>query len=179
MVIGSGATAVTLAPALARADAPGNNASALSQLRRCLAVRQVATLARPFTAPARGVSAFLRRIRIHPWTASFWEYCRRRPAQATELLRGAVAERFGWPVVEQHFTPRYRPWDQRLCVAPDGDLFSAIEAGTVTVVTDQIDHFLSDGSATVTFWPEVAGRCHRQRDGTRASTRRRHRSASR
>jgi monooxygenase len=48
-------------------------------------------------------------------------------------------------VVEQHFTPRYRPWDQRLCVAPDGDLFSAIEAGTVTVVTDQIDRFLSDG----------------------------------
>jgi len=48
-------------------------------------------------------------------------------------------------VVEQHFTPRYRPWDQRLCIAPDGDLFSAIGAGTVTVVTDQIDHFLSHG----------------------------------
>ena len=69
----------------------------------------------------------------------FWEYCRRRPAQATELLRGAVAKQIGWPMVEQHFTPRYRPWDQRLCVAPDGDLFSAIGAGTVTVATDQID----------------------------------------
>ena len=48
-------------------------------------------------------------------------------------------------MVKQHFTPLYRPWDQRLCVAPDGDLFSAIGSGTVTVVTDQIDRFLSDG----------------------------------
>ena len=87
----------------------------------------------------------LRRLESILGQQIFWEYCRRRPAQAAELLRETVAKQIGWPVVEQHFTPRYRPWDQRLCVAPDGDLFSAIEAGTVTVVTDQIDRFLSDG----------------------------------
>ena len=75
----------------------------------------------------------------------FWEYCRRKPERAAELLRGRIARRVGWPLVEQHFTPRYRPWDQRLCVAPDGDLFRAVAAGTVTVVTDQIDRLLPGG----------------------------------
>ena len=74
----------------------------------------------------------------------FWEYCRRRPAQATRLLLGAVAKQIGWPIVG-NTSPLYRPWDQHLCVAPDGDLFSAIGSGTVTVVTDQVDRFLSDG----------------------------------
>jgi cation diffusion facilitator CzcD-associated flavoprotein CzcO len=87
----------------------------------------------------------LRRLHSILGQQIFWEYCKRRPARATELLRGAVAKQIGWPLVEQHFTPRYRPWDQRLCIAPDGDLFSEIRAGTVTVVTDQIDRFLSDG----------------------------------
>jgi cation diffusion facilitator CzcD-associated flavoprotein CzcO len=44
-----------------------------------------------------------------------------------------------------HFTPRYKPWDQRLCLVPDGDLFAAIRAGRAAVVTDTIDRFVADG----------------------------------
>jgi monooxygenase len=47
--------------------------------------------------------------------------------------------------VEEHFTPRYKPWDQRLCVAPDGDLFRAVKAGTITMVTDEIDRLTASG----------------------------------
>ena len=47
--------------------------------------------------------------------------------------------------VEKHFTPSYNPWDQRLCLIPDGDLFERIRAGKVSVVTDQIDGFTKSG----------------------------------
>ena len=40
--------------------------------------------------------------------------------------------------IDTHFTPRYEPWDQRLCLAPDGDLFRAIRAGRASVVTDEV-----------------------------------------
>jgi len=143
VVIGSGATAVTLAPALARAGAR------VTMLQR--SPSYIAALPSVGLHPWIGrllperVAYRLRRLDSILGQQIFWEYCRRRPARATELLRGAVAKKVGWPVVEQHFTPRYRPWDQRLCIAPDGDLFSAIGMGTVTVVTDKIDRFLSDG----------------------------------
>jgi monooxygenase len=143
VVIGSGATAVTLAPALARA---GAHVTMLQRSASYIAALPSVGL-RPWlgrSLPQRAAYR-LRRLDSILGQQILWEYCRRRPAQATELLRGAVAKQIGWPVVEQHFTPRYRPWDQRLCVAPDGDLFSAIKAGTITVVTDQIDRFLSDG----------------------------------
>jgi monooxygenase len=143
VVIGSGATAVTLAPALARA---GAQVTMLQRSPSYIAALPSVRL-RPWLGrllPQRAAYR-LRRLESILGQQIFWEYCRRRPAQAAELLRETVAKQIGWPVVEQHFTPRYRPWDQRLCVAPDGDLFSAIEAGTVTVVTDQIDRFLSDG----------------------------------
>jgi monooxygenase len=143
VVIGSGATAVTLAPALARAGAR------VTMLQR--SPSYIAAFPSVGSRPGLGrllpqrAAYRLRRLDSILGQQIFWEYCRRRPARATQLLRGAVAKQLGWPVVEQHFTPRYRPWDQRLCVAPDGDLFSAIGAGTVTVVTDQIDRFESDG----------------------------------
>jgi monooxygenase len=143
VVIGSGATSVTLAPALARA---GAQVTLLQRSPSYIAALPSVGL-RPWLGrllPQRAAYR-LRRLDAILGQQIFWEYCRRRPARATELLRGAVAKQIGWPMVEQHFTPLYRPWDQRLCVAPDGDLFSAIGSGTVTVVTDQIDRFLSDG----------------------------------
>ena len=47
--------------------------------------------------------------------------------------------------VEKHFTPRYNPWDQRMCLVPDGDLFTAIRKGRASVVTDQIETFTEKG----------------------------------
>jgi monooxygenase len=143
VVIGSGATAVTLAPALARAGARVTMLQrSPSYIAALPSVGLRPWLGRSLPQPA---AYRLRRLDYILGQQIFWEYCRRRPARATELLRGAVAKQIGWPMVEQHFTPHYRPWDQRLCVAPDGDLFSAIRAGTVTVATDQIDRFLPDG----------------------------------
>ena len=143
VVIGSGATAVTLAPALARA---GAQVTMLQRSPSYIAALPSVGL-RPWLGRLLPQRTAYRLRRLHSILRQqiFFEYCRRRPARATELLREATAKQIGWPMVEQHFTPRYRPWDQRLCVAPDGDLFSAIGAGTVTVVTDRIDRFLSDG----------------------------------
>ena len=47
--------------------------------------------------------------------------------------------------VETHFSPRYNPWDQRLCLVPDADLFAAIKDGNVSIVTDEIDTFTENG----------------------------------
>ena len=65
---------------------------------------------------------------------------KKRPAQG----RRARSCRPGYDV-DTHFKPRYNPWDQRLCLVPDGDLFEAISAGRASVVTDQIDTFTENG----------------------------------
>ena len=71
---------------------------------------------------------------------------KRRPALVKRILRRQLERQLpaGYDI-DTHFTPRYNPWDQRLCVVPDGDLFKAISAGTVSVVTDQIDTFTEKG----------------------------------
>ncbi len=143
VVIGSGATAVTLAPALARAGARVTMLQRSPSYIVSLPSVPRATWRDRWLPPQ--AASRLRRISSILEQQMFWEYCRRKPERAAELLRGRIARRVGWPVVEQHFTPRYRPWDQRLCVAPDGDLFRAVAAGTVTIVTDQIDRLLPGG----------------------------------
>jgi monooxygenase len=144
---------VTLAPALARA---GARVTMLQRSPSYIAASPSVGL-RPWLGRLLPQRAAYRLRRLHSILGQqiFWAYCRRWPARATELLRGAVAKQIGWPVVEQHFTPRYRPWDQRLCVAPNGDVSSAIVAGTVTVVTDQIDRLLSDGIRLEALTPGV------------------------
>jgi monooxygenase len=75
----------------------------------------------------------------------FYTFCRRFPAAATRMLQAAAAKRVGEATVRKHFTPQYRPWDQRLCIAVDGDLFRAIREGRAAVATDDIDRFVPDG----------------------------------
>ena len=53
--------------------------------------------------------------------------------------------------IEKHFTPKYKPWDQRLCFVPNGDMFEAINSGKAEVVTDTIDKFTKDGNITIKF----------------------------
>ncbi len=142
-MIGSGATAVTLAPALARAGAR------VTMLQRSPSyVTSLPSIARRTRTdrwlPPR-TAYRVRRLRSIVGQQWFFEYSRRRPDRAADFLRGLAARKVGWPMVEEHFTPSYWPWDQRLCVAPDGDLFRAIKAGTVTMVTQQIDRFTAEG----------------------------------
>ena len=73
---------------------------------------------------------------------------RAEPEKMKKVLVGMVRKALGPKYdVEKHFTPKYNPWDQRMCLIPNGDLFNSIKAGDTTVVTDQIDHFTTDGIA--------------------------------
>src|SRR5262249_28369104 len=76
----------------------------------------------------------------------FYQVCRRAPDYAKRMLRKRVAAELPPDFdIDKHFTPNYDPWDQRLCLVPNADLFNAIKAGTVSIVTDQIDKFTQTG----------------------------------
>jgi cation diffusion facilitator CzcD-associated flavoprotein CzcO len=76
----------------------------------------------------------------------FYQRTRTEPDKVKEELIGLVRAQLGSDFdVETHFTPRYNPWDQRLCLVPNGDLFDAINAGKAAVVTDHIDGFTEHG----------------------------------
>jgi cation diffusion facilitator CzcD-associated flavoprotein CzcO len=75
-----------------------------------------------------------------------WIFSRRRPQAMRRLIRAMAKRRLppGFDI-DTHFNPRYDPWDERMCIIPDNDLFAAISSGRVTVVTDHIDTFTEDG----------------------------------
>ncbi|MEP1472973.1 MAG: NAD(P)/FAD-dependent oxidoreductase [Halieaceae bacterium] len=145
VVIGSGATAVTLIPAMAEA------------------VESIVMLQRSPTyiasRPARDKFAnFLRKVLPENWAYAFtrwknvmwqnWFYkmTRTKPEKMKERLLNQVREELGPDYdVDKHFTPSYNPWDQRLCLVPDNDLFEAIRSNKASVVTDEIEQFTEDG----------------------------------
>ncbi len=145
VVIGSGATAVTLVPAMSATAAhvtmlqrsptyivtrPGEDAIA-HKLRRVLP-EHLAYRATRWKNVLLGMFLF--------------QLARRRPAKVKERIVGMAAAQLapGFDV-GTHFTPRYNPWDQRVCLVPDGDLFREIRDGRASVVTDQIERFTADG----------------------------------
>jgi monooxygenase len=145
VVIGSGATAITLIPSLAR------EAGHVTMLQR--SPTYVAAL--PGSSPLPGLlrralpkryADAATRWALAVGTQAFFHFSRRRPDVVKRMLRKG-AERHLPPGydIDTHFTPRYDPWDQRLCVAPDGDLFAAIREGRASVVTDTIDRFTESG----------------------------------
>jgi monooxygenase len=145
VVIGSGATAVTLVPELAK------RAAHVTMLQRSPTY--------VVSAPERDRLADWMRERIPPGSAyaitrwknvllfmAFYAYCRRFPERAKKLLVGQVRRQVRGKVdVGTHFTPSYKPWDQRVCLVPDGDLFEAIGEGRASVVTDHIETFTETG----------------------------------
>ncbi|MEU1688513.1 NAD(P)/FAD-dependent oxidoreductase [Micromonospora sp. NPDC005707] len=145
VVIGSGATAVTLVPAMAE------RAGHVTMLQRSptyvisLPSRDpVADAARRWL-PAKAAYAVTRWKNVALGVANF-QLSRRAPGLVKRFLRRAARGKL--PVgydLDRHFSPRYNPWDQRLCVVPDGDLFAALRAGTASVVTDTIDTFTERG----------------------------------
>ena len=144
-VIGSGATAMTLVPAMAA------KAAHVTLLQRS----PTYVVARP--ASDRIANALNRRLpatlaySITRWKnvllgMLFFRLARRRPQGTTRMILAGVQKALGPDYdVQTHFTPRYKPWDQRLCLVPDGDLFTAIHSGRASVVTDQIDTFTETG----------------------------------
>ena len=145
VVVGSGATAVTLVPALAE------QAAHVTMLQRSptyiLSLPGVDTVAarlRERLSPARAY-ALTRWKNVLVTTASY-QLARRRPELMKRLIRKGVTRQLpeGYDV-DRHFKPAYDPWDQRLCLVPDGDLFRSIRRGGVDVVTDHIDTFTPTG----------------------------------
>jgi monooxygenase len=145
VVIGSGATAVTLVPALARSAAhvtmlqrsPTYIASLPQRSPVAQVFRRVLPKQKAGTA-AKWAHALM--------TQSFYAVSRRYPHHVKRFLRkGLERELPAGYDIDTHFTPRYNPWDQRFCAVPDGDLFKAIRDGGVSVVTDTIERFTRTG----------------------------------
>jgi cation diffusion facilitator CzcD-associated flavoprotein CzcO len=145
VVIGSGATAVTLVPAMADSAAkvtmlqrsPGYIFSLPQSDRINDALRRY--------LPKR-LAYHLIRWRNILFGVVFFALCKRNPTGIKRWLIKQVEAAMGPDFdVAKHFTPAYNPWDQRLCLVPDGDLFKAVSSGKAAVVTDQIDSFTPGG----------------------------------
>ncbi len=145
VVIGSGATAVTLVTALAE------QAAHVTMLQRS----PTYIVARPSVdaiahwmrqrLPAR-VADVTTRWKSVLLGMYFYNLARRRPDATKNAILQMARQQLGPDYdVEKHFAPRYNPWDQRLCLIPDADLFAAMKAGKASVVTDQIEAFDEDG----------------------------------
>ena len=145
VVIGSGATAVTIVPEMAK------TAASVTMLQRS----PTYVVSRPaedrfanwLRAKLPGKLAYdIVRWRNVLLGMFFFNRARKRPERMKERLIGMVREELGPDYdVETHFTPRYNPWDQRLCLVPDGDLFAALREGRASVVTGKIDRFVPEG----------------------------------
>lgn len=145
VVIGSGATAVTLVPALADEGAahvtmlqrsptyvlplPGKDAVG-NGLRRVL--------------PARAAHRAIRAKNVVQ-NVGLYEISQRFPGAVRKGIARLNARFVGSEAVREHFTPTYGPWDQRMCVVPDGDFFAAIREGSASVVTDTVEEFTRTG----------------------------------
>ena len=145
VVIGSGATAVTLVPSMVERAA---HVTMLQRSPTYVVARPVVDKAADWLRrhlPA-GLAYALVRWRNVLLGMYFYQLCKRQPARVTQLILGGVRKALGPDYdVRRHFTPRYKPWDQRLCLVPDGDLFTAIRSGRASVVTDEIATFTPGG----------------------------------
>jgi cation diffusion facilitator CzcD-associated flavoprotein CzcO len=145
VVIGSGATAVTLVPSLARQAAHVTMLQrSPSYIASLPAEDPVANLIRRLL-PARLSGSIVRWFKALT-TQAFYRVSQSRPELVKRMLRKMLQRQLpaGYDI-ETHFSPRYNPWDQRFCLVPDGDLFEAIKAGEASVVTDHVETFTDDG----------------------------------
>lgn len=145
VVIGSGATAVTLVPSMAEKAAhvtmlqrspsyvmsvPGDDV--VSEWMKKLLGRKIGST----------LTRWKNVLRL----MLFFQYARRLPESARKFIMKEVRQSIGDVVdVDTHFNPSYDPWDQRLCFVPDDDLFDVLRSGDATIVTDHIDHFTPSG----------------------------------
>lgn len=144
LVIGSGATAVTLVPAMAE------NAAHVTMLQRSPTYI--------VSRPARDrVANFLRKVlpakaayALTRWKnvllqMFFFTLSRKSPSTMKRMIAKGVRNEVGDEMLDKHFRPKYNPWDQRLCLVPDSDLFASIREGKASVVTGEIESFTESG----------------------------------
>jgi cation diffusion facilitator CzcD-associated flavoprotein CzcO len=145
VVIGSGATAVTLVPELAKAAA---HVTMLQRSPTYIVSRpaedKIANWLRAHLPEkvAYGISRWKNVL----LGMTFYGMSKRAPSYVRRLITDEIRRQLGPTYdVEKHFSPRYNPWDQRVCLVPDGDLFDAIKSGRASIVTDHIETFTEHG----------------------------------
>ena len=145
VVIGSGATAVTLVPEMAK------TAAHVTMLQRSPTYVVARPAQDPLAARLRARLPAKLAYQLIRWRnvlmgMLFYNTARRKPQETKARILGMVRQHLGPDYdVDTHFTPRYNPWDQRMCLVPDGDLFDSIRGGRVSVVTDHIEAFTPTG----------------------------------
>ncbi|WP_213959504.1 NAD(P)/FAD-dependent oxidoreductase [Variovorax sp. dw_954] len=145
VVIGSGATAVTLVPALAA------KAAHVTMLQRSPTWMVSRPSVDPINTKLRERLPLKMALKLTRWKNVLmgmyvFRLCRKSPQRMRQLLLGGVRQALGPKAdIATHFTPRYNPWEQRLCLVPDGDFFKALNNGSASVVTDQIASFTESG----------------------------------
>ncbi len=145
VIVGSGATAVTLAPAMAE------SAAHVTMLQRSPTyvvsrptIDSIAAWAqRRLPGPIAGALVRWKNVLFGMF---FFALSRKRPERVKKMILDGIRQHLGPEYdVATHFTPAYKPWDQRMCLVPDADLFTAIREGKVSIVTDQIESFTETG----------------------------------
>ena len=144
VVIGSGATAITIVPEMAK------TAKLVTMLQR--------TPTYIISLPSKdAISQFLKKVMPEKWAYSitrwknilvglaFYNACRKWPASMKNLILKGVKRELGNAAEMKHFVPSYNPWDQRVCIVPDSDFFRAIKKKKVEVITDNIQKFTPAG----------------------------------
>lgn len=148
VVIGSGATAATLVPAMAQGGAGHVTMLQRSPTYYLLAPRvdKMLKLLNRFMSPQKAYDVV--RWKNILLATFFYDICKKYPAFMKKLLIGQVRKALPKNYdVEKHFSPRYGPWDQRVCLIPSGDLFKAIRNGSCSMATDHIHGFDETGIA--------------------------------
>ncbi|MFV0575437.1 MAG: flavin-containing monooxygenase [Vibrio sp.] len=144
VVIGSGATAITLLPSMAE------TASHVTMLQRSPSYimsvpgTDKMSILLNHVLPKKWVFNIARKRNIFLQRGMYLS-CRKWPNMMRKFLLSHVRKQVGENVDMKHFTPHYNPWEQRLCAAPDGDFFKAIRSGKADVVTDHIANFTENG----------------------------------
>ena len=143
-VIGSGATAMTLVPAMT------DEAEKVTMVQRTPTWVVSAPSEDPFANAMRkilpkGLAYEVTRQKNRRFTEMVYNRSRTKPEQIRERLTKELAKHLSQEQIDAHFTPSYNPWDQRLCLVPDADLFEALNAGKADIVTDTIERFTETG----------------------------------
>ena len=149
LVIGSGATAATVVPAMA------GTAAHVTMLQRSPSywfpsptVHELATMLAPLDLPDEWTHEILRRqyVTQYDWLAQVsWENPQEAHAFLLDTIRPLLPADWTDADVEKHFVPHYRPWQQRIAIVPDGDFFAALGDGSASIVTDTISEFAEKG----------------------------------
>lgn len=144
VVIGSGATAVTLIPAMA------DDTAHITMLQRSptyiFSLPEVDPVSAAFQKRLPEKMAYkANRARNINFQRLLYRLSQKQPKLVRRLILRAARKHLGEDIDIRHFSPRYNPWDQRMCVVPDGDLFNALREGKASIETDHIERFTENG----------------------------------